>query len=208
MSGEELERNGSLEELEALEAEAAALERAASRRGGLRGARRGLLLQAALAALLALALLLWGHAGPTSAVSAAADPPRLAMYSPYLTPPGEPAGPVGAYLTAHNGGGTADRLVSVASPWAASVQLVDAAGHPLPWATIPAGGSLTLRPGGTHLELTSLRRTPRPHDVIQLDLSFAVSGTVHVWAPVGPPGSLTVEDVMHAMKWMDRLPPQ
>ncbi|MEY9941704.1 copper chaperone PCu(A)C [Streptacidiphilus sp. MAP5-3] len=195
-------------ELEALEAQAAALEQAAAGRGGLSGARRTLLLQGPLVAVLALVLLLWGRSAPTSsAATAASSPPRLGCSSPYLAPPTKSTGPVDAYLTLRNGGGTADRLIDITTPWAATAQLVDASGHVLPWLTVPADGSLTLSPGGTHVELTALRRTPALHDTIQLDLTFATSGTVHVWAPVGPADSLTVEDVMHAMKWMDRLPP-
>ncbi|MEZ0069796.1 copper(I)-binding protein [Streptacidiphilus sp. MAP12-20] len=207
------DESAELAELEALEAEAEALERAAAARrsgGGLASARRPLLVQGPLVALLALVLLLWGHAGRSDTASAAgtgAAPAKLAMFTPYLDPPARPAGPVDAYLTIRNGGGSDDRLLSVTTPWAASVAIVDASGRFLPWATIPASGSMTLRPGGTHLALTGLRRTPKLHDVIQLDLTFTTSGTVHVWAPLGPPGSLTVEEVMHAMTWMDRLPP-
>jgi copper(I)-binding protein len=199
-----------LDALEALEAEAAALEAAASRRGGLFGARRALLIQGPLLALLAVALLLAGHGGPgaASAATPSAAPAKLALLSPHLDPPTQAAGPVEAYLTVRNGGGTADRLLDVSTPWATTVRLVDASGHAQPWITVPAGASVTLRSGGLHLELSGLRRTPKLHDVIQLDLTFAQSGTVHSFAPVGPANTLTVEDVMHAMDYMDRLPPE
>ncbi|MEY9877002.1 copper(I)-binding protein [Streptacidiphilus sp. MAP12-33] len=197
-------------DLAALEAEAAALEARAALRGGLLGARRALLVQGPLVALLACLLLLVGHGsrGAASAATPSTAPAKLALLSPYLDPPGQASGPVDAYLTLRNGGGSADRLLDVTTPWATTVRLVSGSGQSQPWITIAAGSSLTLRPGGLHLELTGLRRTPKLHDVIQLDLTFAQSGTVHVFAPVGPAGSLTVEDVMHAMDHMDRLPPQ
>ncbi|WP_037604267.1 copper chaperone PCu(A)C [Streptacidiphilus rugosus] len=205
------EERAELAELEALEAEAEALERAAASRGGLSRARRGLLLQGPLVALLALALLLWGRGGGPAAASGAASAataPKLAMFTAYLDRPAGASGPVDAYVTIRNGGGSDDRLVSVNTPWAASVVIVDASGHTLPWVTVPAEGSIALKPGGLHLELRNLRRAPKPHEVIQLDLTFASTGTVQTWSPLGPPGSITVEDVMHAMKWMDRLPPE
>jgi copper(I)-binding protein len=201
----------SLGDLEALEAEAAALEAAAARRGGLPGARRALLVQGPLVALLACLLLLGGHLGRGNASAAtppAAAPAKLALLAPHLDPPVHASGPVEAYLTVRNGGGSPDRLLDVSTPWATTVRLVDATSRPQPWITVPASGSVTLRPGALHLELSGLRRTPKLHDVIQLDLTFAQSGTVHVWAPVGPADSLTVEQVMHAMDYMDRLPPR
>ncbi|MFC5910699.1 copper chaperone PCu(A)C [Streptacidiphilus monticola] len=190
-----------LAELEALAAAPAPRARVLTR-------RRLLLLQAPLLLLLALVLLLWGRSAPSEAGAAA--PAKVGMRDPYLTPPasGSTAGPVYAYVTIRNSGGTADRLVSVSTPWAGSVSLQDAKGVAQPWITVPADGSVDLRPGGYRIALTQLKRVPKLHDTIQLDLSFAESGTVHVWAPVGPADSLTVEDVMHAMKYMDRLPPE
>ncbi|SEM42652.1 copper chaperone PCu(A)C [Streptacidiphilus jiangxiensis] len=195
-------------ELAALEEEAAALEARAARRGGLPGARRALLVQGPLVALLACVLLLVGHVGRGDASAATASPAKLALLSPYLDPPKQASGPVEAYLSLRNGGGSADRLLDVSTPWATTVRLVDGSGRTQPWIGVPADATLSLHPGGLHLELSGLRRTPALHDVIQLDLTFAQSGTVHVWAPVGPANSLTVEEVMHAMDYMDRLPPQ
>jgi copper(I)-binding protein len=205
------EERAELAELEALEAEAEALERTAASRGGLSRARRALLLQGPLVALLALALLLWGRGGGPAAASATgggAAAPKLALFTGYLDRPAGGSGQIDAYVTLRNGGGSDDRLVGVSTPWAASVVIVDASGRTLPWVTVPAKGSIALKPGSVHLELKDLRRNPKPHEVIQLDLTFASSGTVQTWSPLGPPGSLTVEDVMHAMRWMDRLPPE
>ncbi|WP_165845489.1 copper chaperone PCu(A)C [Streptacidiphilus pinicola] len=204
------ERADGAAELEALEAEAAALEAAAARRGGLPGARRTLLVLGPLVALLACLLLFVGHGsrGDVAAASTPSAPPaRLGLFSSYLDPPVRAAGPVEAYLTIRNSGASPDRLLDVSTPWATTVRLVDASGRAQPWITVPASGSVTLRPGALHLELSGLRRTPKLHDVIQLDLTFAQSGTVHAWAPVGPANTLTVEQVMHAMDYMDRLPP-
>lgn len=194
-------------ELAALEAEAAALEAGAARlrRPG-RSRRRLLLLQAPLLVALAVALLVWGRGGGTTATAAPA-PAKIGMSAAHLDPPKNAAGPVDAYATIRNTGGSAERLVSVTTPWAATVTLVDKDGKALPWITVPAHGSITLSPTGDHIQLTQLARTPKLHDTVQLDFAFATSATTHVWAPVGPANSITVEQIMDAMKYMDRLPP-
>ena len=197
-------------ELLALEEQAAALESGAARRGGLLRARRLLLVQAPLLVALAAVLLLWGRNAPQSATAATlASPPKIGMTDAHLDPPAHSGGPVYAYITVSNNGGTADRLVGASSPWAKEISLVDAdSPASLPWITVPAHGSVTLRANGDRIALTSLTREPKLGDTIQLDLNFASSGTVYVFAPVGPASSLTVQDVMNAMKHMDKLPPQ
>ncbi|MEY9967079.1 copper(I)-binding protein [Streptacidiphilus sp. MAP12-16] len=195
-------------ELVALEQEAAALDARAPRRGWLPGPRQLLLLQAPVLVLLAVVLLLWGSSA-REAATAAPTPPKIGMTDAHLDPPAGPAGPVYAYISIRNNGGTADRLVGASSPWAGRITLVQGSSPAaLPWITVPAAGSVTLSAGAQKIELTDLKRVPKLGDTIQLDLNFASSGTVHVFAPVGPASSLTVLDVMNAMKHMDRLPPQ
>jgi len=196
-----------LAELAQLEREAAALETAAERRGGLTGARRMLLLQAPVLVVLAVVLMVWGRNAPDSAAAApVAAPPKLGMVDAYLALPSGNADH--AYLTIKNNGGSADRLVSVACPWASSVTLTDGSSPTaLPWITIPAHSTVVLKPGGYAIALNGLTRTPVPGDPIELDLNFATSGTVYSYAPVGPKTPLTVQQVMDAMKYMGRLPP-
>jgi copper(I)-binding protein len=78
----------------------------------------------------------------------------------------------------------------------------------LPWITVPAHGSVTLKASADHMVLSDLKRVPKAGDTMQLNLNFADSGTVYVFAPVGPADSLTVLDVVNAMKYMDKLPPE
>jgi copper(I)-binding protein len=201
-----------LAELEDLEQEAAELEARSARHGGLLGARRMLMLQAPVLIAIAVVLLLWSRGTPVSAAAtastaSAASPAKIGMVNAYLDPPS--GGTVRAYVVIKNNGGSPDRLVGASSPWATSISLTQGSSTAsLPWITVPAHGSVTLKPGGYSVLLSGLTRTPKPGDTIQLNLNFASSGTVYVFAPVGPSSSLTVEDVMDAMKHMDKLPPQ
>jgi copper(I)-binding protein len=198
------------QDLEALEREAAELEARGLRRTGLPGARRLLLLQAPVLVVLAVVLLFWGRSTPASVAAtptAATGTAKIGMLNAYLDPPS--AGTEHAYLTIRNNGDAPDRLVSVSSPWATSISLVNGSSStPLPWITVPAHGSVTLKPGGYSILLTDLTRTPKLGDTIPLTLDYATSGPVYTFAPVGPASSLTVQMVMDAMKYMDRLPPQ
>ncbi|QMU76272.1 copper chaperone PCu(A)C [Streptacidiphilus sp. PB12-B1b] len=198
-------------ELEALEQEAADLAARAEQRGGLRGSRRLLVLQAPILIAVAVVLLLWSRGTSVSAAAAsappAAAPAKIGMVNAYLTAPSD--GTVRAYVVIKNNGGTADRLVGASSPWATSISLAEGSSPAsLPWITIPAHSTVTLKPGGYSVLLSGLTRTPKAGDTIQLNLNFAASGTVYVFAPEGPASSLTVQDVMDAMKHMDKLPPQ
>ncbi|MEZ0093065.1 copper chaperone PCu(A)C [Streptacidiphilus sp. EB129] len=196
-------------ELAALEHEADALEARATRHGRAPRSRRLLMVQAPVLAALAVLLLVWGRSGPQPATAATPSPPLLGLTAAHLDPPAGSGGPVYAYVTIRNNGGTPDRLVGASSPWARTITLVDGSSPtPQPWITVPAHGSVTLTAQGEKIALGSLTRLPRPGDTVQLDLNFASSGTVFTFAPVGPASSLTVQDVMDAMKHMDMLPPQ
>jgi copper(I)-binding protein len=196
-------------ELVELEQEAALLEARARHRGGLPRLRRMLQVQAPVLVALAVVMLLWGRSAPQQATAATPSPPLIGMADAHLDPPASSGGPVYAYVTVRNNGGTADRLVGASSPWAGKINVVSgASATTVPWVTVPAHGSVTLRADTDRLALTDLKRVPKLGDTIQLDLNFATSGTVYVFAPVGPVGSLTVLDVVNAMKHMDKLPPE
>ena len=101
-----------------------------------------------------------------------------------------------AYLTIANGGPADDVLVGVSAPdLAASVSLHETTTgddgmtgmrHVLAIA-IPAGGSLALEPGGTHLMLEELQRELVAGDTVQLVLTFERAGPVPVDARVRAP---------------------
>ncbi|QMU69004.1 copper chaperone PCu(A)C [Streptacidiphilus sp. P02-A3a] len=199
-------------ELAALEQEAAELEARSARRGGLLGARRLLVLQAPVLIALAVVLLLWSRGTPvsaaaTAATSSAAAPAKVGMVNAYLAPAS--GGEVRGYMVIKNNGDSADRLVSITSPWASTITLNEGTSSTaLPWITVPAHGTVTLKPGGYSFVMSDLARTPKLGDTIALTVSFADSGTVYVFAPEGPASSLTVQKVMNNMQYMHKLPPQ
>lgn len=107
------------------------------------------------------------------------------------------APPVGGdaamYFTVHNPAGSPDTLVHI--------NTIDAAGasyhrsvvdgglvrmQSMEVLEIPASDSLVLRPGGTHVMLTGLKR--RPGDTVQVSLTFAHAGNRLLAVPILAPG--------------------
>jgi copper(I)-binding protein len=111
------------------------------------------------------------------------------------TPGGAKVG--GAYLEIKAAAGTGDRLVAVKSPAAGAAELhshimengvarmrrVDAI-------AVPAGKSVTLRPGGYHLMLTDLKAPLKEGDLLKLTLVFEKAGEIEVEATVEPLGAM------------------
>jgi copper(I)-binding protein len=100
-----------------------------------------------------------------------------------------------AYMTILNSGGASDRLTGGTTPAAATVEIhtVEMEGdvmrmRPLPdGLEIPAGGSVTLQPGGYHLMLLDLRHTLAPGATLELTLSFASGRQITVQAEIRAP---------------------
>lgn len=97
-----------------------------------------------------------------------------------------------AYMTITNGTGQADALVSVSTPAAANPEIhqttEDASGmmgmHPVDRINIPAGGTVTLEPGGFHIMLINLTGELKVGSTIELTLTFEKAGQVKVMAEV------------------------
>jgi hypothetical protein len=97
-----------------------------------------------------------------------------------------------AYMTITNGTGQADALVSVATDAAANPEIhqttEDASGmmgmHPVERLNIPAGGTVTLEPGGFHIMLINLTGELVAGSTIELTLTFEQAGEVTVTAEV------------------------
>lgn len=97
------------------------------------------------------------------------------------------AGGTGAgFMTLRSTGG-ADRLVSAASPAARTVELhtmtMDGGimrMRPVPDIPVPAGGTVTLAPGGMHVMLIGLTAPLRAGDRIPVTLTFERAGAVQV----------------------------
>ncbi|HVY19896.1 MAG TPA: copper chaperone PCu(A)C [Bauldia sp.] len=138
-----------------------------------------------VAAGLWLALASPALAAPVTVGSLAID----AMWT-RATPPGAPS--AGGYLTITNTGSEADTLTAVASPMAGmsdihvmetkdGVMTMHGLEGGLP---IPAGGTVTLAPGGFHIMFIGLTGALKQGDTLPVTLTFAKAGKVDVALPV------------------------
>ncbi|MFB7619668.1 copper chaperone PCu(A)C [Kitasatospora sp. NPDC056181] len=116
---------------------------------------------------------------------AADGPARLSVADSYIPLP--PAGGMAAgYLTVRNDGGQ-DQLVKVSSPAAQSVTMHRSTASTMEQVErldVPAHGALQLARGGTHLMIMGWQKTPALGDELELDLTFARTGTISVKVPV------------------------
>ncbi|MEW6145571.1 MAG: copper chaperone PCu(A)C [Thermodesulfobacteriota bacterium] len=104
-----------------------------------------------------------------------------------------PSSPVAAaYMTIKNEGTSDDKLLSVTSSISGSTMIhetvVDDQGvarmNMVDALVIPAGKSVVLKPGGTHIMLMDLKEPVTGKAKIGLDLKFENAGDVKVEAPV------------------------
>jgi hypothetical protein len=114
---------------------------------------------------------------------------RSALGTDSVAPP-----PSAAYLTLHNDGRAADTLLGAQTAAARVVELhqsFDDGGvmrmRPVDSLIVPAGGAVTLAPGGYHFMLIDVTRSLASGDTVALALQFAQSGTVAVPAAVQTP---------------------
>jgi copper(I)-binding protein len=106
----------------------------------------------------------------------------------------------GAYLEL-KAAGAGDRLISATSTVAGTVEIhehVNEGGvmkmRRVDGLAVPAGGSVTLKPGGYHLMLMDLKRPLKQGDKLQLTLTFEKAGTVAVEGPIAPIGAMAADD--------------
>lgn len=138
--------------------------------------------------------------GPPSAPNAAELPAAtdLAIADAYL--PAAPGGGTTALFAEITGGTDADSLVAAAFAGAERAEVHESTAdgdgmrgmRAVPAAPVPAGGALSLRPGGVHVMLIGLDRDLMAGDSVDVDLTFARAGTRTVRAGVrgldGMPG--------------------
>jgi periplasmic copper chaperone A len=109
------------------------------------------------------------------------------------TPPGATTG--AAYITLQNPGSTPDRLVNVTSAAAGSAMLhktVEDGGVSKMEAMsgdIPAGSTLEMRPGGTHIMLMGLTGPLKQGETLSVTLDFETAEDVTVEAKIAPIGA-------------------
>jgi copper(I)-binding protein len=103
----------------------------------------------------------------------------------------------GGFLKIQNKGNTPDQLISASSPSAGDVQIHEMAmeGNVMKMRqvkdiTVPANGSVELKPGGYHLMFLDLKGPFVAGETIPVKLKFAKSGDVEVRLPVNPPGAM------------------
>jgi copper(I)-binding protein len=93
----------------------------------------------------------------------------------------------GGFLVLTNTGGQDDILTEVTSEIAETVELhesVDNAMRQVESFPVPAGGTLELTRGGSHLMLRGLSRKPEPGEEISLELHFEKSEPLTLHVPV------------------------
>jgi copper(I)-binding protein len=105
---------------------------------------------------------------------------------------GQSGGTTAAYMTITNGTLSDDTLTAVATPVAASASLhetkTDASGmtgmQPVDGIKIPAGGTVSLEPGGYHVMLMGLTGDLAAGQTVRLTLTFKGAGAIEVSAEV------------------------
>ena len=143
--------------------------------------RRALMVSVALLAALALAAC--GGSGGTTGGITVSD--AWARPSPMMNRAGA------AYLVIQNNGAAEDKLLSVESDVAQTIELHETkemngmmAMSPVPNIPVPANGKAELKPGGLHVMLIGLNRELKAGDKMQLTLNFEKAGKVPVTAEV------------------------
>lgn len=144
--------------------------------------KRYLLVGLASLTLLALA----GCAAGTPATGSA-----IVVEDAWARPSPMMAGNGAAYMVIRNTGNVDDALIGAASDVAETVELHettmegDMAGmHPVEAIPVPAGGSVSLEPGGYHVMLIGLKQELQPGQTITLTLTFEKAGQITVQAEI------------------------
>lgn len=111
--------------------------------------------------------------------------------------PATPPHPMTAagYMAISNSGAEADRLIGIETPIAAQATLhatqVDAGGYarmvPLDGLDIPAGDTVVLEPGATHVMFMGLDHALKEEDSVPATLVFQHAGRVEITFAVTPP---------------------
>ena len=106
----------------------------------------------------------------------------------------------GGYLTVHNHGQQAETLIGVTADFAAKSEIHEMIHdngvmkmRPLKHGLeIPAGGMVTLKPGGLHLMLMGLTAPLTPGDMLEITLDFSSGHEITVPAHVKGPADITI----------------
>jgi copper(I)-binding protein len=130
--------------------------------------------------------------------------PRITINDAY-TPAAMADGNGVIYLTLVNDGDSADTLLKVESQVASAAEMHETKidenevmqMSPLAKIEVPAGGSVSLEPGGKHIMLIKLRQALKPDEKISLTLTFEKTGPMTIEAEVREAGSVVEHNMEH-----------
>jgi periplasmic copper chaperone A len=129
------------------------------------------------------------RAAPPAAVILAADGGVMVHDAWARASPG--AATTGAAYVTLMGGSQPDQLIGASTPVAATAEVHESINdngvmkmRPLPAVAIPAGGTVTFVPGGTHIMLTGLKQKLTAGQSFPLTLTFAHAAPVTVQVQV------------------------
>jgi len=128
------------------------------------------------------------------ACSGQSAPPAIEIEDGWVRAAAAGQSTTAAYVTISNRGG-ADRLIGVSSPaGTASVHTATIENGVVRMRSarvleIPAGSTVSLEPGGTHVMISGLNRPLEVGQSVSLELAFARSGKRQVMAAVRPAGT-------------------
>jgi len=102
----------------------------------------------------------------------------------------------GGFMKIENKGASVDQLLSASSPAAGEVQLHEMAmeGNVMKMrqikdVSVPAGGSVELKPGGLHLMFMNIKAPLTAGETVPVKLKFAKAGELEVKMPVNAMGN-------------------
>jgi len=157
-----------------------------------------------MAALIGAASAAFAQGGDNAKISVEQ---KITVQEPWAraTPAGAMSG--AAYMTLANKTSTADRLTGASSDVAAKVQIhemkvvngVMQMREVTGGLAIPAGGSVTLKPGSYHVMLMGLKKPLVAGQSIPLTLTFAKAGNISVTVPVQAMGATSGNGGMSGM---------
>jgi periplasmic copper chaperone A len=129
--------------------------------------------------------------------AAAAHAGDIAVEDPFARASAGPVKVGAAFMIVKNSGAAADALVAAESPVAARAELHTHIKdgdvmrmRQVSSIDVPAGGTVSLQPGGLHIMLIDLKEPLRQGETFPLTLTFAKAGTVAVYVPVKSPAEM------------------
>lgn len=130
--------------------------------------------------------LLLAACGPSDAPQP--KPGKIAISDAIVRLPAADGRPAAGYFTV-DGGAAADRLVSISSPKAATIELHETkmvggmmSMQPLTGIDVPAGGKVVFAPGGNHAMLFGIDPAVKAGSTIPLTFTFQNLGTIETQA--------------------------